>query len=373
VILLKSSIHEIFAAYAEEYIAAFNPPYAHIKAINHIRSCRTPELGAAVYECGCGEISYVYHSCRDRHCPICQGSGNQRWAAKQLASALPVKYFHVVFTLPDILDGFVMAHQKESYSALFEAASKALLILCADKKYGGFTPGFTAVLHTWGQTLQFHPHLHAIVAAGGLADGGLRFADISERGFLVPVKALSKLFRGIFIDTLSHISPLPDELKRALYAKDFSCHLEAPMERMDNAVLYMARYANRVCISDSRIIRVNKAARTVTFSYKDNKNGGAEKQMTINALEFIRRFLLHILPKRFMKIRHFGILCNKDKTVRIERCIRLLGGKGPFLRKAQRGSPLGPKMFVCPKCGKALLPARHIDAPMSPLNTCLIC
>jgi len=373
VILLRSSIHEIFATYADEYIAAYRPPYAHIKAINHIRTCRTPALGAAAYDCGCGETTYVYHSCRDRHCPVCQGSNNQRWAAKQLASSLPVKYFHVVFTLPDILNGFVMANPKESYSALFEAASKALLILCADKKHGGFTPGFTSVLHTWGQTMQFHPHLHLIVTAGGLAEGGLRFFDVSERGFLVPVKALSKLFRGIFIDALSRMAPLPDGLKYELYAKDFSCHLEKPMERMDNAVLYMARYANRVCISDSRVICVDKASRTVTFSYKDNKTGGDDKQMTIDVFEFMRRFLLHVLPKRFMKIRHFGILQNKNKAVRVARCLRLLGAKGIRLRKMPRGSPSNLRRFLCPICGKPLPPPRHIGAASLLANIRLIC
>ena len=371
---MESSIHEIFAAYADEYISAFKPPYAHVKAINHIRSCRTPELGAAVYECQCGETAYVYHSCRDRHCPVCQGSNNQRWAAKQLASALPVKYFHVVFTLPDILDGFVMAYPECSYRALFKAAAKALLALCADKRHGGFTPGFTAVLHTWGQTMQFHPHLHVIVTAGGLADGGMRFADISEKGFLVPVKALSKLFRGIFIDTLSHMAPVPESLKAVLYAKDFSCHLETPMERMDNAVMYMARYANRVCISDSRIVCVDKAVRTVTFSYKDNKAGGEEKQMTVGVLEFMRRFLLHVLPRRFMKIRHYGILQNKGKTDRIARCRRLLaGGGGALPHPWQRGSPCGKRLFVCPKCGKAPPPPRHIGANLLKAKISLIC
>lgn len=370
---MKNSIHEIFAEYADEYIAARNPPYAHLKAIGHIRSCRTPALGAAAYECGCGETTYVYHSCRDRHCPVCQGTNNQRWAAKQLETALPVKYFHIVFTLPDDLDGFVMSHPKEAYGTLFEAASKALLTLCADEKRLGFTPGFTAVLHTWGQTMQFHPHLHVIATAGGLADGGLRFVDVSERNFLVPAKVLSKLFRGVFIAALDRKAALPPGLKSALYAKDFSCHLEAPMDRMDNAVMYMARYANRVCISDSRVVCVDKAARAVTFSYKDNRDGGKEKQMTLDVLEFMRRFLLHVLPKRFMKTRHYGILQNRGKHQRVARCRRLIGCGSAAPRSALPRAPAKPKPFVCLKCGKALPPPRHLSANQLAYSARLIC
>ena len=370
---MKNSIHEIFSAYADEYISAFHPPYAHIKAISHIRSCRTPDLGAAVYDCGCGEKTFVFHSCRDRHCPICQGTNNARWAEKQLASALPVKYFHVVFTLPDILNGFIMAHPKEAYDALFDAAGGTILKLCADKKHLGAVPGFTSVLHTWGQTMQFHPHLHMIVSAGGLTNNGLRFIDVSEKNFLVPVKALSKLFRGIFIDTLDHKVSLPPDLKSELYAKDFSCHLKEPMDRCDNAVMYLARYANRICISDKRIIGFDKTARTVTFSYKDNKDGGKEKQMTLDVLEFIRRFLLHILPKRFMKIRHYGVLQNRGKTNRIAKCRRLLGAGSAHPHSGPPRAPAKPRLFVCPKCGCALPAPRHFTANQLPLSVRLIC
>jgi hypothetical protein len=273
-----------------------------------------------------------------------------------------------VFTLPDILNGFILGHQKAAYDALFEAASRSLLKLCADKKYLGAVPGMTAVLHTWGQTLQFHPHLHVIITAGGLADGGLRFVDVSDKDFLVPVRVLSKLFRGIFIHALDRKEQLPYALKAALYAKDFSCHLEKPMERADNAVMYLARYANRVCISDKRIIRFDKDARTVTFSYKDNKNGGHEKQMTLDVLEFIRRFLLHILPKRFMKIRHYGILNNRDKTKRIGRCRRLMRSPAPI-----RAPDPHRKPFVCPKCGRQLPVPRHINSGRLQMSARLIC
>ena len=319
---LPNIIHEIFSENISDFAAAHDPCHATLKVLNHVVSCRTPSLGAAVYGCGCGARELVYHSCRDRHCPVCQGMNNARWAEKQMESALPVKYFHIVFTLPGDLNGFVMRHPRESYNALFEAASQALLRLCADKKHLGAVPGFTAVLHTWGQTMQFHPHLHVIVTAGGLKAGTL-FVDKSEKAFLLPVKALAKLYQGTFIDLLSKSTPLPDETKRSLYQSSFFCYLKEPLESSGNVVKYLARYANRVCISPSRVLSYDKAAKTVTFPYKDNKDGGKQKEMTLSAIEFMRRFLLHVLPKRFMKIRHYGLLQNRGKFNRIGVCRRL--------------------------------------------------
>lgn len=325
--------------------------------MNHIVSCRTPELGAAVYDCECGERLFVYHSCRDRHCPVCQGINNARWAEQQLASSLPVKYFHVVFTLPDSLNHFIRSFPKQSYDALFSAASQTLLNLCADTRRLGMTPGFTAVLHTWGQTMQFHPHLHVIVTAGGLSSDGSRFIDKSDASFFLPVKVLSRLFRGLFIDALSKTAPLPPALKTSLYQTEFFCYLKEPLNRADNIVKYLARYANRVCISDRRVTAYDPVQNTVTFSYKDNRDGGKAKSMTLHALEFIRRFLLHVLPKRFMKIRHFGLLQNRSKFDRIRRCLRMLNpGASCFIPKiSKRFRP------VCLKCGKLLPDPVHMN------------
>jgi hypothetical protein len=272
-----------------------------------------------------------------------------------MESSLPVKYFHIVFTLPDVLNGFILRFPKESYNALFEAASQALLKLCADKKYIGAVPGFTAVLHTWGQTMQFHPHLHVIVTAGGLKDEVL-FKDKSDSAFLVPVKALAKLYRGIFIDTLTKSMPLIADLKTALYQSEFICYLKKSLDCSGNIVKYLARYANRVCISASRVVSYDKAAGTVTFSYKDNKDGGKQKEMTLSALEFMRRFLLHVLPKQFMKIRHYGILQNRGKFNRINACRRLLNaGKPTCIPKAYSHR-------LCLKCGKPLTLTEHWSA-----------
>jgi len=351
----------------KDFVATHKPNFTVLKVLNNMVSCRTPDLGAAVYQCGCGEQLLVYHSCRDRHCPVCQGINNARWAEAQMASSLPVKYFHIVFTLPDSLNPFIRSHPVQSYNALFKAASSALLKLCADSKFLGATPGFTAVLHTWGQTMQFHPHLHVIITAGGLSDDGHRFIDKSDAGYLLPVKVLSKLFRGIFIDALANSAPLPEFLKSSLYQSTFFCYLKEPLERSGNVVKYLARYANRVCISDKRILAYDRAGKSVTFSYKDNKVGGKLKHMTLSAIEFMRRFLLHVLPTRFTKIRHFGILGNRDKIDRLRRCRLILKASVPcFVQKLSTCFH-----SLCSKCGNPLVLTKHFSA--LELKVALLC
>ena len=354
---LPSIIHDIFADNIEKFISRHSPSFKTLKVLNHIVACRTPELGAALYDCVCGERSLVYHSCRDRHCPVCQNINNARWAEKQMMSSLPVKYYHIVFTLPDILYNFIRSNQRQAYGALFNAASSALLKICADPKHLGATPGFTAILHTWGQTMQFHPHLHVIITAGGLSCDGLRFIDKSKTNYLLPVKALSKLYRGIFIETLSKATDLPVSLKSKLYRSEFFCYLKEPLNQPHNAVKYLARYANRVCISDARIISYDKSENTVTFSFKDNKNGGISKNMTLSALEFMRRFLLHVLPPRFMKIRHYGILRNRDKMKRIKSCRSMLNAAAPYMPPSANHA-----VSLCPSCAKPISIAMHLTA-----------
>jgi len=364
---LSDIIHEIFADNIADFIKEYNPDSNVRKVLNHIVSCRTPSLGAAVYTCECGEQTYVYHSCRDRHCPVCQKLNNARWTEKQLASALPVKYFHIVFTLPDTINDFIFSHQKEAYNALFKSASKALLILCADKKYLGATPGITAVLHTWGQTMLFHPHLHVIITAGGLLENGIRFVNKSDSKFLMPVRVLSRLFRGIFLNLLNQSSPLPYNLKQTLYQTEFFCYLKEPYDSSVNVVKYLARYANNVCISGKRIVSIDKALKTVTFFYKDNKNGGVYKELALPVLEFMRRFLLHVLPHQFMKIRHYGILNNFNKFGRLLLCRRLLNRSSPPIKKYHAVN------MVCSKCGALFSSVCHLSALQLRLKLQLQC
>ena len=357
---MSNIIQQIFADNKEIFIASQNPCGAKRKVLDHIVSCRTPELGSAIYRCECGETVLVNHSCRDRHCPICQGTQNAAWAQKQMESALPVKYFHVVFTLPDVINPFAAKHPSQCYDALFKAASSALLKLSANPKYLGATPGFTAVLHTWGQTMQFHPHLHVIITAGGLSGSGIQFVDKSDTRFLFPVKVLSRLFRGLFIRILSDSVKIPYSLRSSLYQKDFFCYLKEPLNRADNVVKYLARYANRVCISDSRVLEYDKLLNTVTFSFKDNRDGGKLKTMTISAIEFMSRFLLHVLPPKFMKIRHYGLLNNKGKFERVKLCRRILLKTGCVMLFVV--PHLDFNAFSCPKCGNALSLSGHFSA-----------
>lgn len=324
-------------------------------------------MGAAIYECECGKKTVVFHSCRDRHCPVCQGMSNKRWADKQLESSLPVKYWHLVFTVPDSLNHLIQRNPKVMYDALFEASSQAVLKLSADPKYLGATPGFTSVLHTWGQTMQFHPHIHMILTAGGLTKDGKVFIDKSNATFLFPFKVLSKLFRGIFLDLVSKAVDIDKPLLSELYATDFACHIEDTVFGVNNVIKYLARYINRVCISEKRILDFDKRNSKVTFSYKDNRDDGIKKQMTINISEFIRRFLMHVLPKRFVKIRHYGILNNFGKFMRIRRCRRLL----------KVSSKLTPRIIeyvpVCTKCKKELPNPIHIAAQHFINHIRLIC
>jgi hypothetical protein len=300
---------------------------------------------------------------------VCQGRENKRWAERQLASVLPVKHYHLVFTVPDSLHKTMLATPKESFDSLFEASSKAILKLSADRKYLGAKPGFTSVLHTWGQTMQFHPHVHVILTAAGLADGGMRFVDRSDRKYLFPVKALSRIFRGIFIESLAAKIRMDSGLKSKLYAAEFSCHIEEAAGNVGNAIKYLARYINRVCISDKRIVRHDSVARTVTFSHKDNRDGGRQKMMTLDALEFMRRFLLHALPRHFMKIRHYGIFGNFGKSARMALCLRLLGRQ-----RIEPPFPLPPKRTgVCPVCGNVLPAPTHIGANILPAYIRLLC
>jgi hypothetical protein len=215
--------------------------------------------------------------------------------------------------------------------------------------------------------MQFHPHLHVIITAGGLSADALRFIDKSDKGYLVPVKVLSRLYRGIFIDALDKSAALPTALKSALYKTEFFCYLKEPLDCAGNIVKYLARYANRVCISDSRVVKYDKAGDNVTFSYRDNKDGGKKKEMTVSVIEFMRRFLLHTLPMRFMKIRHYGILANYGKAERVSRCRRMLNANEKCFATIIRK----PFQAVCKKCGNALPNAFHLSA--LELNAAMIC
>jgi predicted nucleic acid-binding Zn ribbon protein len=343
------------------------------KVLHRLKICRTDALGYHVYRCSdeqCGHIKYQYHSCRDRHCPNCGAIKKQEWIEARTQELLPVKYYHVVFTLPHELNSLVMGHRKVLYKLLFDASSQTLLCFARDEKYLGATPGIISVLHTWGQQLSFHPHIHCIVSGGGITDDNAwRDATKNEWRFLFPVKAMSIVYRAKFLQALKQMIDkgeviLPDKtdvnkLLNLLYQKNWIVYAKAPFGGPQAVIEYLGRYTHKVAISNHRICSINDEENTVSFVYKDYADN-KQKQMTLSAAEFIRRFEQHILPERFTKIRTYGYLGNRNRHRRINEVLKKM--KLP-LHKGLVKVPLQLRMIEqygidlteCPCCkGKTL-------------------
>jgi hypothetical protein len=310
---------------------------AHIsKVLQRIRSCRTSALGYHVYGCtkdGCGHIQYQYHSCRDRHCPNCGAVKKQEWIEARSRELLPVKYYHVVFTLPHELNSLVMGHRKLLYKLLFDASAATLLSFAKDEKHLGASPGIISVLHTWGQQLSFHPHIHCIVSGGGITTGNeWKEAKKNDWKFLFPVKAMSIVYRAKFLQALQQmiikaevLLPVNTDCKQLLnhlYRKDWIVYAKAPFGGPHAVIEYLGRYTHKVAISNHRIHSIDEQSGTVAFSYKDYADGDKQKQMTVTIAEFIRRFTQHILPERFTKIRTYGYLANRNRHNRIKEVLK---------------------------------------------------
>jgi hypothetical protein len=310
---------------------------AHIsKVLQRIRSCRTSALGYHVYGCtkdGCGHIQYQYHSCRDRHCPNCGAVKKQEWIEARSRELLPVKYYHVVFTLPHELNSLVMGHRKLLYKLLFDASAATLLSFAKDEKHLGASPGIISVLHTWGQQLSFHPHIHCIVSGGGItANNNWKNAINNNRSFLFPVKAMSIVYMTKFLQALQQmiikaevLLPVNTDCKQLLnhlYRKDWIVYAKAPFGGPHAVIEYLGRYTHKVAISNHRIHSIDEQSGTVAFSYKDYADGDKQKQMTVTIAEFIRRFTQHILPERFTKIRTYGYLANRNRHNRIKEVLK---------------------------------------------------
>ena len=308
---------------------------AHVsKVLQRIRSCRTAALGYHVYGCtkdGCGHIQYQYHSCRDRHCPNCGAVKKQEWIEARSRELLPVKYYHVVFTLPHELNSLVMGHRKLLYKLLFDASAGTLLTFAKDKKYLGALPGIISVLHTWGQQLSFHPHIHCIVSSGGITTGNeWKEAKKNNWRFLFPAKAMGAVYRGKFLQELQQMISKGEvickedskQLINLLYQKEWVVDARAPFGGPHAVIEYLGRYTHKVAISNHRIHTIDEENGTVTFGYKDYKDGNKQKQMTVTIAEFIRRFTQHILPERFTKIRTYGYLANRNRHNRINEVLK---------------------------------------------------
>ena len=346
-----ADVQDIFAAHFADYAAEHKLSSEQWKAARSILLCRTAALGAHVDVCDhCGYQKISYNSCRNRHCPKCQSFAKEQWLGRQREDLLDIHYFHVVFTVPAQLNPAFLHDHRTMYELLFRAASETVLELCADKKYLGAKPGVTAVLHTWGQNLQFHPHIHMLVTGGGLTPDG-KWRD-SKKKFFLPVRVLSAKFRGKFLALFKQKFPdITQETLDICRRKKWVVYCKPPFGSAEKVVAYLGRYTHRVAISNNRILSLKDGK--VTFLWRDYAHGNQMKPMSLDAMEFIRRFLLHILPSGFRKIRHYGLTAARDKKRRISLCRRLTHSKSPkkFAAADRLREIFGPDFDLCPCCG----------------------
>ncbi len=320
----RPELADIFRQYGQSYQRTHRVSARQQKVMRAISVCRTQELGGHLDRCdACGFERPAYNSCRNRHCPKCQSLAKAKWLEKQTSELLPVGYFHLVFTLPHELNGLILAHKKILLSLLFKAVSETLLEF-GRGRFGGKV-GVIAVLHTWDQTLKDHFHLHCLVPAGALSFDRSRWIP-ARKNFLFPVKALSRVFRGKFLALLKpsidrgKIAATDNEVK-ASRQKHWIVYSKQPFGSPQTVLDYLGRYTHRVALSNDRIVKVENGQ--VTMSYRDRKDGDRKKTITLEAHEFIRRFLLHVLPDGFMRIRHFGFLANRAKKQALAQCRKL--------------------------------------------------
>ena len=338
--------------------------WLHRQVLDAIVRCRTAALGGHLDKCvRCGHQAISYNSCRSRHCPKCQGNARAKWLAARSAELLPVPYFHIVFTLPHELSALALQNKRLLYDLLFRTSAAAMLERARDPKHLGADIGGLGVLHTWGQNLQHHPHIHYIVPAGGLAFDGSKWIDSSRRFFL-PVHALSRVFRGKFAAGLKQLFA-QDKLQfhgsqqylaapdcfatflRQLFRQDWVVYAKPPFGGAEHVLNYLARYTHRVAISNHRLVAFEHDR--VSFRWRDYAHGDKKKVMTVSAEEFLRRFLLHVLPKGLVRIRHFGFFANRRRQTALARCRELLGAV------ACPDRPETSNLPRCPACSGTML------------------
>jgi len=353
----RPELADIFRQYGENYQRTHRLSASQQKVMRAVSVCRTQELGGHLDRCeSCGFERPAYNSCRNRHCPKCQSLAKAQWLEKQTSELLPVGYFHLVFTLPHELNRLVLAHKKIGLSLLFKAVSETLLQFGQTRLQG--TLGIIAVLHTWDQTLKAHVHLHCLIPAGALSLDHRRWIS-ARKNFLFPVKALSQVFRGKFLALLQQACdkgkiPAANNEIKASRQKSWVVYAKKPFGSAQTVLDYLGRYTHRVALSNDRILQVQDGE--VTLSYRDRRDGDRKKTITLEAQEFICRFLLHVLPQGFMRIRHFGFLANRSKKQALGRCRKLFDldpvlPPSPFLSaKDLLLKIIGVDLSRCPSC-----------------------
>jgi Putative transposase/Transposase zinc-binding domain len=369
----RLDVAEVIRSCLDKFLETYGPRLTpeQQRALKDLLSCRTAALGGHVLGCPeCGHQQIAYNSCGNRHCPTCQGTAAARWLEARAAELLPVPYFHVVFTLPGALDPIALHNPRVVYDLLLRSAAETLLQLAADPEHLGAQIGVLALLHTWGQNLQLHPHAHCVVPGGGLSPDGTHWIGSSDKFFL-PVRVLSRVFRGKFLAGLraafaqgrlrfpsALTAPAArDEFERLLAAStktDWVVYAKPPFGGPQQVLKYLAQYTHRSAISNHRLLDLDDGR--VSFRYKDYAHGSRKRTMKLSAVEFVRRFLLHVLPAGFVRIRHYGILCNRHRHEKLGLCRSLLAPclaaepELPDAEAPEKSTSISPTR-VCPVCG----------------------
>ncbi len=357
--------------------------WQHQKVLLAITRCRTAALGGHRDQCSdCGHTAISYNSCRNRHCPKCQGNARLRWLKAREQELPPIRYVHAVFTLPRELAPLALQNKRLIYNLLFHASAQTLLEIARDPRHLGAEIGFFSVLHSWNQRLQFHPHVHCVLAAGGLAPDHSRWIS-ARRSFFLPIGVLSRVFRGKFVAALKtafregtlqfHGSLVPMAEPRALAAwlrvlfrHDWVVYSKRPFGGPEHVLRYLGAYTHRVAISNHRLVTLNDGE--VTFRWRDSANGNKKRLMTLDVEEFLRRFLLHLLPRGFVRIRNFGFLANRQRAILLPLCFQLLHGSENIT-----ASPASPpahqpqSLWNCPVCGGTM----HVVERLTPVQLLL--
>lgn len=371
-------VADIIRAQGERFIERSRSwlTWTHRKVLHAIERCRTVALGGHRDRCvRCGHRAISYNSCRNRHCPKCQTGARNRWLAERSKELLPVRYVHVVFTLPHQLAPLAYQNKRLLYRLLFQASAATLLEVAAHPQHLGAEIGFLSVLHTWGQNLQHHPHVHCVIPAGGLSPDHTRWIQ-PRYPFFLPVKVLSRVFRGKFVAGLQRAfrqgklgfygdqRALQDPklfraLVRSLFRQDWIVYAKPPFGGPQYVLHYLARYTHRVAISNHRLVSCQDGQ--VTFRWKDYAHGSRKRMMTLSADAFLRRFLLHVLPKGFVRIRFFGFLANRRRATLLPICRQLLAAQ-PTVGSACPASPQPPTTWSCPLCGGPMIIIERLTA-----------
>ena len=374
------TIQDVFNRFYPDYEKNHNLSPAQRKAAYHIMNCKTGAFGINASVCeDCGCISFHYNSCRDRCCPMCQEFPKEKWVDARREDILEAPYFHVVFTVPEELNPVIYSNQKLLYDALYHAASDTLHELSSDEKYLGAQIGYICILHTWGSEMNFHPHIHAIVLGGGL-DKKKQWKD-NGKEFFLPIRVISRLFRGKYLALLKQLwedkrlefygsaEPFRNhysfkELLNTCYGKEWAPYCKKPFDGAESVIRYLGKYTHRIAISNYRIKMISNSS--VTFAVKDYRNEGCWKNVTIPGQEFIRRFLMHVPPKRFVRIRHYGLLSSRNKVRKITLCRNLLGCQKYISRLKGLDAPAmirllyNKDVFKCTSCGGRVKPVHSI-------------